>query len=167
MSVFRGGVPYQIDIRKLEAAFPIEELTEGRTIKHEEIEAVIDCAKGSQRYYGVVNSWASKLRNTASIILAWQPGDGIKRLDPAGHLNHAGTRFRQKGRQYNKAGKEFAWVERDRLNDAGKQRLDLHARIAEAQRDATRRAFKELAIELPAPKSLPKPKIVRKEEGAA
>ena len=57
--VWRGGLPYAPDAAKLEKAFPNPE--EGQLFKHEEFEKLLIEKRGTQRYYGVINSWRKGL----------------------------------------------------------------------------------------------------------
>jgi hypothetical protein len=159
--IFDGGIPYVIDVNRLKEAFPVPILAEGFEIKHEELEATINVKRGTQRYYGVVNSWRNQMKNTNAICIAWEQGIGLRVLDPAGQMDFAETRTKQKIRQTGKAVKEFVWVNRARLNPIGQQRLDHQMRVAAAIKDALGAAKKELAVELSPVKSLPKPQLIR------
>lgn len=152
--MFRGGIPYQVDVNRLKEAFPESSLREGRTIRHDELERVIKAQRGSQRYYGVVNSWLSQMKSSNGIFMIWEPSVGIKVLDPAGVLGFAEKRTKQKIRQTRKAVQHFAWVDRARLDDIGQQRLDHQMRVGSAIRDALLAAGKELAVNLAPVKSI-------------
>ena len=133
---FDGGVPYALDVRRLSEAFNGDDLTEGRMISHQEIEAVLGESKGTRRYYSVVNSWIRKQRHEHARVLTWQPGVGLTVLTPSGVLGHAELRTRHKARQLGGAVKLFRWVDRARLDEAEKPRLDFQiqysARMAAA-----------------------------------
>lgn len=156
---FRGGLPYAVDVKRLEDAFPVEEMTEGRVITHEQMERILGEKKATQRYYGVANSWLSKLKEKHGIFVIWEAGTGLKVLDPAGILDHAETRTTQKIRQTGRAIRTFAWVDRTRLDSTGQQRLDHQMRIASALKEAGDSARRQLAIELSPVISLPKRRI--------
>ena len=156
---FRGGVPYALDLKRLREAFPVPTLTEGRVIKHGQLETVVNVKKGASRYYAVVDAWRAELKNNAGIFVVWERAVGLKVLNPAELLNHAETRTRQKIRQTGKAIRTFAWVDRNRLDDTGKARLDHQVRVANVVRDALDSAKKELAVSLAPVKSLPRPKV--------
>ena len=158
-AVFTGGVPYKVDVKRLAEALPVAELTEGRMIPHELLEGILNLERGSQRYYGVINSWITTTKNETGIFMVWRPGDGVEVLPPSSVLQHAETRTRQKIRQTGKAIKTFAWVQRERLDDTGKARLDHQMRIANALKTAIDGAKRELACELSPVLSLPKRKV--------
>ena len=157
--IFTGGVPYAIDVKRLSEAFPTDQLTEERVISHEELEGALSMDRGSQRYYGVCNSWIAKVKNETGIYMVWDQGSGIKVLTPAMLLGHAETRTRQKIKQTGRAIKTFAWVQRDRLDETGQQRLDHQMRVANALKSAIDTTRRELAVELAPVKCLPKRKV--------
>lgn len=160
--VFRGGIPYVVDVNRLKESFPVPNLIEGLVIKHGELEQIVQAKAKSQRYYGVVNSWIAQMKNANGIVIEWVPATGIKVLNPAEILSSAETRLRQKIGQTGRAVKRFAWVPRERLDQVGQQRLDHQVRVAGAIKDALASARKELAIDLAPVKSLPKPKVAEK-----
>ncbi len=154
--VFTGGVPYSVDVSRLVESFPANKLDEGRIIPHEELETSTGLQRGSQRYYGVINSWISKVKSETGIFMVWEQGDGVKVLAPSGVLEHAETITRQKIKQTKRAVNTFAWVKRDRLNDVGRQRLDHVMRVGNAIKESIDSARRQLAVELAPAKSLPK-----------
>lgn len=157
--VFRGGLPFAPDVKRLEEAFPVDSLAEGRIIGHERLETIVQAKRGTGRYYGVINSWIHRLRNVNGVFVVWQQGDGIKVLNPAEILDHAELRTRQKIRQTGRAVKTFAWVDRTRLDETGQRRLDHQMRIVGAMKDSLDQAKRQLAVELAPVHSLPKRKI--------
>jgi hypothetical protein len=159
--VFRGGVPYAVDVKRLIEAFPVPSLTEGRVINHIQLEGVLDMAKGAHRYYAVVNSWIAHMKNENGIFMVWEPAVGVTVLDPAGILSFAENRTRHKLRQTGRAVKDFGWVNRNRLDSIGQQRFDHINRVASAAADASKSALKGMSISLAPVKSLPRPKLIK------
>lgn len=157
--VFRGGLPFEPDVKRLEEAFPVPELTEGRVIEHVALEAIVQAKRGSSRYYGVINSWINRLRNVSRIHAAWKPGDGIKILPPDELLGHGESRLRQKIGQTVKAANIFAWVERERLDSIGQRRLDHQIQIASRIKEKLTQERRQLSVELSPVRSLPKRQI--------
>ena len=158
-NIFRGGIPYSVDVRRLIETFPVPSLTEGRLITHTQLEEAVNSPRGSQRYYGVVNSWIARMRAANGIYMIWEQGAGILVLDPAKLLEHAETKTRQKIRQTNKAVSIHGWVDRARLNSLGQRRFDHNKRVFEVLREAMQVARKELPTTLSPIQSLPKPKF--------
>lgn len=157
--IFRGGRPYGPDRRRLDEAFPVISLTEGRIILHSQLEEVLGMKRTASRYYALVNSWLSHKRGENGLVIRWESKVGLKVLDPAGVLDFAERRTRQKVKQTIKAVKTFAWVDRARLDGTGQLRLDHQLRIVGAMKDGLEHAKKQLAIELAPVKSLPQRKI--------
>ena len=158
--IFRGGVPYAVDVKRLLEAFPAPSLTEGRVITHSQLEAIVNATKGA-RYYGVVNSWMAQMKNTCGIFIIWEPSVGIKILAPAEILNFAEIKTRQKIGQTGKAIKTLGFVDRTRLDTIGQQRFDHEQRVFSVLHDALASTRKDLAVNLAPIRSLPKPKVLR------
>jgi hypothetical protein len=161
VNTFTGGVPYAVDVARLKESYPVPKLTEGLVITHADLEKIVNAKAGTGRYYGVINSWISQMKNSNGIFIVWQPNVGIKVLDPSEIMSHGETTTRQKIGQVGKALKTFAWVDRKRLDQTGQQRLDHQLRVASAIKDSLNTARRELAIDLSPVKSLPKPKVIR------
>lgn len=164
--IFKGGVPYGPDRKRLEETFPVAELTEGRVIPHEMLEGVLDLKAGTSRYYGVINSWIAKVKTDHAIILAWQPGDGVAVLDPAGIMQTSESRVRKHIKGVGRGIRLHSYVDRRRLDEKSQQIFDHKTRVYGAYQAASRLALKELPIELGPAKSLPKPKLVAPQEKA-
>lgn len=159
MSVFRGGVPYAIDVKRLNEAFPVDSLAEGRAITHDELEGVLQMSRYSgHRYYSVVNAWKHQLLASTGIFIAWKTTVGVEVLDPKGIQEHANTKTQHKSRQFGRAVRLFDWVPRERLDPTGQQLLDHRRRVWGRMTDAAQAAKKELPIALGPYQSLPKPK---------
>lgn len=163
--VYRGGMPYGPDIKRLREAYPSNTLTEGLVMEHAALEGIIGAPKGSQRYYGVINSWRSEELNKNGIFMAWQPGDGLKVLSPSEILARGDSVTLQKIKQLGRATKIYAWVSRDRLDEMGQKRLD-HQLLKTGQiREAMNTARREMAIDLAPIKSLPRPMPIKSKSG--
>jgi len=159
MSIFEGSIPYGPDLRRIEEAFPVPSLSEGRQISHAELEAVTHAKRGSGRYYGVVNAWINRIKNQNGIVMVWQPGDGLKVLDPGEVLAFSESKTRQKMRQTARAFRNFAWVDRSRLDEVGQRRLDHMMQATSKLKAALDSTRKEIAVELAPVVSLPKRKV--------
>jgi hypothetical protein len=159
MSIFRGGIPYGMDVKRLKEAFPIPALVEGRVIKHSELLETLDHPSAS-RYYCVVNSWRREMKNMNAIHIIWEPKIGLRVLDPAQLFGHTKKGINQKTRQVGRKYRDLDYVERNRLNPVGQQHLDHHLQVRAKVAAALESASKDLAVDLAPVKSLPKPQIV-------
>lgn len=159
--VMLGGMPYGPDVKRLIEAFPVPELEEGRLIPHEDLEKAVQAKKGTSRYYGVINSWISTMRDEDGIHLAWDHSMGISVLDPASLLSFREVKLRQKARQTASAINAFKWVAAvsHRLDDMGRKRLTHIMESAAKLKMALQESKKEMAIDLSPIKSLPKPPV--------
>lgn len=159
--LYRGGLPYSPDRRRLNEAFPMPALTEGRVISHEELGDAVNCNSKSSRYYAVINSWISHQESENGILMRWEHNIGLKVMNPADVLSYAETKTRQKLKQAVKAIRIFGKVDRKRLDTVGQDRLDHQVRVVNAYKESADAARKQLAVDLAPVKSLPKPKLVR------
>lgn len=156
MSVFRGGIPYALDVQKILEAKPPETLTEGLLLRHEQLEGILSLKRATVRYYSVINAWRSRIKHAFGIFAVWEPGEGVKILDPAGVLVHAETRTRQKSRQLIRCIRIFGWVDGTRLNEEGKRRLDHQLASSARLSYAVAQSAKEMAVDISPVQSLPK-----------
>lgn len=155
-SIFRGGLPYAPDVLRLEEEIPLARLSEGTVIGHDAFERALGYKRGTQRYYSVVNAWMAKNRNAHGLNMAWEPTKGVRVLNPAELLSVAEARTRQKMTQTSRAIRLFGWVDRGRLDDTGKKRLDHQLRVASVLKQAIQEGRREMAVELAPIKCLPK-----------
>ena len=155
-TIIRNGVPYALSVRKLIDKWPVQSLTEQQLIPHGELEAVIETPAKTGRYYGIVNSWISRMKREYGTFMVWEPGGGVRVLDPSNVLGHAEKRTRQKIKQTGRAIGIFRHVDRTRLNETGQARLDHQVRTFALLRDAMAAAKKETSIDLAPVVSLPK-----------
>jgi hypothetical protein len=164
MSIFRGGIPYGMDVNRLKEAFPVPTLVEGRVINHSELQEVLSNPSTS-RYYCVVNSWRREMKNMNAVHIVWESKIGLKILDPAQLYGHTKKGIKQKFRQVGRKLKALDWVDRKRLNPVGQQAFDHDIQVRSKVAAALESANKDLAVDLAPVKSLPKPKIVPGEKG--
>lgn len=157
--VFLNGLPYGPDLRKLNEVFPVSKLTEGTIITYDELQQACGYQYGSSRFYALIKSWMGHQRDENRIFMIFESKTGVKVLDPAQIMEHGERRVRQKITQTGRAVRIFSWVDRDRLDDVGKRRLDHQARVVSLLKDSLDTAKKQLAIELAPVKSLPRPGV--------
>ncbi len=155
-SIFLGGMPYGPEVKKLEEAFPVPLLVEGKKILHEQLEGILDLKRGSKRYYPIVNSWIKRRKNENAIVIVWEPKHGIAVLGPGEIMHVAETRTIQKLKQTGRAVRLYQYVDRKRLDAIGQQRLDHQLRMAAAIAESAARSKRDLASELAPVKSLPR-----------
>jgi hypothetical protein len=153
--LFFGALPYEPDVKRIEEAFPIKNLYEGQIIKHPEIAKVLGVVHGTNRYYGVVNSWKTLLKHH-KIELLTKPKIGYEVGEPHEIMAQAEKDLRSGLKKTGKGIKRFRRVDATRLDESGRERhmqLNLVANHIESHNKWAR---KSLPIEAPAVVSLPK-----------
>lgn len=80
-----GGMPTDLDVRKLIEAFPA--LIEGARITHEEIEAVISVGRHSNRYRAITIAWRSKLLRDSNLEIGAVSGVGFEVRTSEGRMS--------------------------------------------------------------------------------
>lgn len=154
--LYKGGIPYEPDVKRLNEMYQPSTLKEGRTITRDEISGVLQVPIGSQRFYGVLNSWIKQLRDHHGIYMRMIPSVGVKVLPPNEILEHGERMTHSKLRQASRAIKTFGYVDRSRLDHIGQRRLDHQCWVAGVLKGAIATAQKQMAVELSPVKSLPK-----------
>lgn len=154
--IYQGGLPYGPDKEKLDAAFPVAELTEGRVLPHARLSEALGLQIGAQRYYAVINAWRYEKRAKQNIIMEWRDRQGLKVLPPNEVLDDAETSTIRAGRSVRRAVRKFNRVDRNRLDETGQRRYDHTSRNAAILEAAVGDSLKKMAIELPALQALPR-----------
>ena len=158
-TVVVGGVPYALHVKRLEEDYPVNTLEEGRVITHQELEICTELEKQTIRYYGVINSWMRRIRDTTGVFMVWDMGVGVRVLAPAEVLEYSESRTKQKLRQTGKAIRNYAYVDRKRLDSTGQARLDHMTRLNAYLKSALDKTRRDMAVELAPIQSLPKRRI--------
>lgn len=159
--IFRGRIPYALGVNALKQEITKDELTEGTVIPHARLSAIIQAERGTERYYGVINSWIKHMKANFDVFMTVERSEGVKIQTPAGRTDYAISQTRQKMQLTRKAVKHFTWAERvaDRLEEPKRKQLEHAKRVASALTDALGKAKKDFVFELPPVQSLPKRQI--------
>jgi hypothetical protein len=155
-SLITSGIPYGPDKNKLSDCFPVQETKEGDLVSHERLAEVLGYEVGSQRYYGVINSWRNDYKRQFGVIMEWEPGMGLRVLRPHEHLQHCETGLRRSAKRVGRKVRELGYVQRDRLDERGRARYDHMTRNAAILAKAAIDARKHFAVEIAPVQSLPK-----------
>ncbi|MBX3703979.1 MAG: hypothetical protein KF822_09415 [Steroidobacteraceae bacterium] len=125
---FFGGIPADIDVRKLEERFGDPQ--EGQEFGHDEVEAVLGLERGSNRYRTVTDAWRRRLLNQRNIEVGAVPGVGFRCLTPAERVDGSLKGFRTGTRQQLRSVRRAAVV---RTEDEGlRHKQDLLRRYGAA-----------------------------------
>lgn len=154
---FLGGIPYALDIKKLNETYPLPSLDLNRLISHEELAAVIGERVGSQRYYGVINAWKRLLRNEHAVHVLWEKKEGVRVVDQHRLHKHTRLHFIQKGKQTVRAANDFRWIDRSALAPEEQKVYDHDLISAAKVKAAASQEARSMALELAPIKCLPRP----------
>lgn len=157
--IWKGGLPYEPDVRKLEEKYPNPE--EDQVITHEDFEKLLSLTRGPGRYYGVIKSWQKRLFNLRNIDSQWIQGKGVKILGPADRLEVGESGIRRKLKQVKREVRRTGATPRERLNEMGQRHYDHTMMNAAKMLPALEEMRKQLSIDLAPVKSLPKPQFVK------
>jgi len=157
--IFKNGLPYAPDLRRLDEAFPNPE--EERIITHTELEEILNVSRKEPRYRGVTRSWRHLLFNTRNIDSAPVSGVGFKILPPHERQTESEREARLGFRRFHRTFKRMASIPHERLDAKGQQRHDHEMMVMSRLNTTVREARKAVAIDIAPIQSLPKPKLVK------
>ncbi|MBI5259780.1 MAG: hypothetical protein HY855_24990 [Burkholderiales bacterium] len=74
-----GGIPTDVDVRKLADAFGVPAV--GCEISHEDVERALGVDRHQHRYRTVTVAWRKKLEDSHGVVIGCIPGVGFRSLD--------------------------------------------------------------------------------------
>jgi len=157
--IYKNGLPYAPDIRRLDDAFPTPE--EGQVLRYEQFEEVLNYSRVETRFRTVISSWRRTLWRTRNIDTEAVPSVGIKILEPADRVKIREKDMILKARLLGRTRQRFASAPRERLNVEGQQRYDHVMLYTGRVQQAIDDAKKALPADIAPVKSLPKPKLIK------
>jgi len=126
-SRYFGGVPTDIDIRRLRDAFPDSDLTVGRLIPYERVAEIIGHAVASNRFKTVTARWRRLIEKDAAVIIGTEAGKGFKVLDNREMLDVACGKQRSAVKSVKRSFHVAGYVERKSLPEEDQRRYDILA----------------------------------------
>lgn len=160
-TIFRGGVPYGPDVKRLTEAFPHQTLTDDRVITHGDLEKVLGLDRGTSRYYGVVDAWKRGQKRFHQIYMAWEPKVGMRVLPPLGVWRHNSKR-RDRGLRTTIRGiSDYNYVQSYRLDQEQQVRFAHEYKVNSLLYGDIKRAKNELALPPQTIASLPRPAAIK------
>lgn len=96
--VYFGGVPTDIDIKKIREFYEESDLAPGRIIPYDEVAELLKINKNSFRFRTVTNRWRKIVENETNIIIGTEPGEGFKVLTESEKAELSGSKLRSAGR---------------------------------------------------------------------
>lgn len=114
--VFMGGVPTDIEIRRLREKYPETDLAEGQIITHEEIESIIQERRDSYRYKTVTLRWRKLVEHLSGKILGPVLGVGLKVLNDGEKVTLSSSKLKSAGRLSRRSYNVLSLVDTKALN---------------------------------------------------
>lgn len=129
--LYFGGIPTEIDIRKLREAYPDGSLTVGRIINYTEVEALLRMKRTDNRWRTVTHRWRRLVEKESGVIVGTVDGEAFKVLDDHETLDTACGKLRTSVRCARRSLVLNTYVDRKKLTaEEGKRHDFLSARGA-------------------------------------
>ena len=130
-SLYFGGVPTEMDVRKLRESYSEGALEIGKVIPYEEVEKLLGVRRTDHRWQTVTHRWRKIVEREAGVIIGTVSGEAFKVLDSRETLDTACGKFRSAVRFTRRSLVLNAYVDRKKLSEAEVKRHDfLNARSA-------------------------------------
>ncbi len=116
--VFGGGVPTDIDLRRLREAFPPDSLKVGTLIPYANVAAAILCEVNSYRYRTVTNRWRKIIEAEHGKIIGTKAKEGFIVLDDHEKLDLSSAKLRSSRRAARRSLQVAAKIDRKELTES-------------------------------------------------
>src|SRR5262245_45786503 len=111
--IYKKGIPYAPDIKRLDEAFPMPE--EGDTLSYEQLAFVLKLEKESTRFRSILTSWRRGLLRSRNIDTEAVARVGIKVLAPDERSKVREKDITNKARLLGRQRYKYALIPRERL----------------------------------------------------
>jgi hypothetical protein len=118
--VWFGGLPTDVDVKKIEEAVEVEV---GHLVAYERLEEILGLTRHEGRFRSVVGAWRSKLRRERNILTRGN-GDGVLVCDQGQRVDLVDDKTARALRAVRSAHVDAARTERVDLSTAEARRLD-------------------------------------------
>lgn len=122
--VYFGGVPTDIDVKKLRERYEDVTLTPGTLIPYDEVAELLQLPKNNLRFRTVTNRWRRIVENETNIIIGTLPGEAFKVLNESEKVDLSGSKLRSSGRYARRSYVVGSRVDRKALTDDEVRSLD-------------------------------------------
>lgn len=130
--MYFGGIPTEIDIKKLREAWPETKMKIGDKFTYSAIENLLGIKKESNRFKTITTRWRKIIEKQVGIILGPYEGIGFKVLSEHEKLELSGTKLRIAVNSTRKSMTILALTDRNQLTDKEKADYD-HRQIANSK----------------------------------
>jgi len=151
-----GGLPTDLDVKLLLAAFP--NWKAGETIKYEEIESILNLHRRASRFRTVVSAWRKQLLRTKNIDTIAVKTIGIQYLEERERVHTSAKDYRRSVRGIGRSVRRISLVRTETLVEDDRKVADHARRLMEATYSTAREATKEIAVSLRPQPQLPRGK---------
>jgi hypothetical protein len=131
-----GGIPTDMDVKKIREAFPDDELQEGQVIPYATISDIIGNAKDANRFRSVTNRWRKLVEKDSQKFIGTEPGVGFKVLKDGEKLELSGSKLRSAVKSVRRSYVVAGHVDTKRLDEEERGRYDMlcsrHAKLLAA-----------------------------------
>jgi hypothetical protein len=145
------------DVRLLLAAFP-DVRSDGRLIRHEEIEAVLRIPRTSSRYHTVTWKWRRVLEDERGVYLDGRSaqGAGFIAFLPDEHVRYGAKGFHHLGRRTGRLLKIMSMPADEALSPEMRRYRQLVVSSIEQKAKENREALRDIARALAPPRTMPR-----------
>lgn len=147
MSLFLNGIPYAIDLKKLDDEFGVP--SEGQSFGYQALAKCIGYPVDSSRYKGVIDAWRKKLlKNHNVLLLPIGQKQGLKVAAPNERIDYAGAQVDRGRSHLRKATLVSGTTDTHRLDEGHRA---LQANIAQLAQINLKLQTRVMPKELPIP----------------
>lgn len=133
MGIFKNGLPTDIDINKIRAQYPDNNLKQGMKIAYEEISHLLGIDLASYRFRTVIARWRKKLENESGIFLKPLHGQKIWQVcDDADTADMSIEKTKSAARAAKRSVQIAAHVDIKHLNEDQRKRFETSQRFSAA-----------------------------------
>lgn len=101
--ITKKNVSLASELKMLESAFPVEQLTEGRLIRYEELEGLLNQGRRTNRFVTIIGKWRNLLLATSGKVLLCRINEGYEVGNNSQRLVHAHSLQQQGVRRFEKS----------------------------------------------------------------
>jgi len=147
-SLFFGGLPTDIELKKLRDAYPESQMKPGDFFSYPEIEKLLDLKWKSSRFGTVTGRWRRVVESETNIFIETDPGKGFKVLSEAEKVALSGKQIRKAGKRFRRSFVIGSRTDRKALKEKDLEKLDhnlgITAKVYAVMQIKTRLALPEI-----------------------
>lgn len=122
--LYFGGIPTDLDVKKLQEHWPENEMKPGDTYEYEEISGLLDVPVKSNRFRTITNRWRRVVEHAVGIIIGPSDGKCLKVLTESEKLGLSRSKLRTSSKLGRRSMTILARTDRKALSDAERAAYD-------------------------------------------